>query len=125
MASRLRPGSSLNSQGCPATAPHSGQNGAVVIGPLPEGWTLDRVTEVGQLRLGARLLDPVGCHVFYVAESRRQPLSVATIIDTGGGLCLCLDADDGEWWMGQLDETNEVECWATHGEDLEQALLAL
>ncbi|MFB7338714.1 hypothetical protein ACFCZ6_01480 [Streptomyces hydrogenans] len=38
---------------------------------------------------------------------------------------LCLVRDDGEWFMGQLDDDGSVICWASYGSDLAEAIRSL
>ncbi|MFF3096336.1 hypothetical protein [Streptomyces cyaneofuscatus] len=38
---------------------------------------------------------------------------------------LCLVRDDGEWFMGQLDDAGSVICWASYGSDLAEAIRSL
>ncbi|MFD5323282.1 hypothetical protein [Streptomyces sp. NPDC127092] len=38
---------------------------------------------------------------------------------------LCLVRDDGEWFMGQLDDNGSVICWASYGSDLTEAIHSL
>ncbi|MGK5543358.1 hypothetical protein ACSNOH_01230 [Streptomyces sp. URMC 127] len=35
---------------------------------------------------------------------------------------LCLVRDDGEWFMGQLNNDGSVICWASYGSDLAEAI---
>ncbi|WP_411145589.1 hypothetical protein [Streptomyces sp. x-80] len=38
---------------------------------------------------------------------------------------LCLVRDNGEWFMGQLDDDGSVICWASYGSDLAEAIRSL
>ncbi|MFJ4778098.1 hypothetical protein [Streptomyces sp. NPDC088762] len=38
---------------------------------------------------------------------------------------LCLVSNDGEWFMGQLDNDGSVICWASYGSDLAEAIRSL
>jgi len=91
---------------------------------LPEGWTLERVVEVGQLAAGASLLDLDQIRVTNVGgPDGDERMSPSVAIDTGAGLCLCLDSD-GYWYMAQLAD-GIVACWGSYGSDLADALRAL
>ena len=88
---------------------------------LPDGWTIDRVREVvqGEAELLANdtvvMLDDRTDYVALI------PLAVISFV----GLCLVLDANDGYWYMGQLDEDGTIVCWSAYGKDLEEAIKAL
>lgn len=84
---------------------------------LPDGWTVDRVREVAQGDAELLALDTVVLlddRMGYVA------LVPSTIISFTG-LCLVLNADDGLWYMGQLDDGGTIVCWSAYGDDLEEA----
>ncbi|MFE3073894.1 hypothetical protein [Streptomyces sp. NPDC059247] len=38
---------------------------------------------------------------------------------------MCLVRDDGEWFMGRLDDDGFVICWASYGSDLAEAIRSL
>ncbi len=90
---------------------------------LPEGWTLERVREVGQLRDEVRLLDP-GTSVTVETSDGPEFVDADLMIDCGG-LVLVLDPVDGDWLMGEVDDAGVVRCWAGYGSDLGEALRSL
>ncbi|GIH48734.1 hypothetical protein [Microbispora rosea] len=93
------------------------------VGQLPEGWTLARVAEVA-VTDSAELL-PLDRPVFIDARpGDKEEVPVSLIIQVGG-LCLARDARDGEYLMGQIDDSGAVSCWASYGDDLAEALRAL
>jgi hypothetical protein len=52
-------------------------------------------------------------------------LTPTAILDCGD-LCLVRVSDTGDWYMGQLDESDgSIICWACYGDDLERAIEGL
>lgn len=90
---------------------------------LPDGWTLERVREVGQLRDAPRLLDR-GTPVTLDTPEGRQAIEPAGLIECGG-LILVFDSAKSEWLMGQQADDGSVMCWSSYGADLEFALQSL
>ncbi|GLX03058.1 hypothetical protein Misp02_71440 [Microtetraspora sp. NBRC 16547] len=95
------------------------------VGQLPNGWTLARVAEVAVAN-SAELL-PLDTPVFLDDLDDldgRERVPVSLIIQVGG-LCLACDARDGEYLMGEIDDSESVCCWSSYGDDLAEALRAL
>lgn len=92
------------------------------VGQLPDGWTLARVAEVAAA--GSAELLPLDTPVFLDDPAGRERVPVSLIIQVGG-LCLVRDARDGEYLMGQIDDSESVCCWSSYGDDLAEALRAL
>ena len=90
---------------------------------LPDGWTLDRVREVGHLRDPPRLLD-LSTQVILDTPSGRSAVEPATIIDCGG-LVVVLDGSDASWLKGMQLDDGSIICWGSYGDDLERALRGL
>jgi hypothetical protein len=97
---------------------------------FPEGWDLDRV----RARLpGAVLLDP---HEHYVVEASAHPPGKSDYYEVTptliimeraeGGLCLVRDGMDGQFLMGQFNQSDHsIVCFGTYGPDLGQAIEAM
>ena len=90
---------------------------------MPDGWTLERVKEVGQLRDLPRLLDR-RTKVTFDAPSGPTEIQPVTIIDVDG-LVLVLDEARGEWLMGQQCADGSIVCWGSYGDDLGDAIRGL
>jgi len=90
---------------------------------LPEGWTLERVREVGQLRDEPRLLDR-STKVTLDTPTGLREVEPSIVLECGG-LVLVLDASEGDWLMGQQSEDGSIVCWGSYGDDLESALRGL
>ncbi|MCX4721590.1 hypothetical protein OG818_38435 [Streptomyces virginiae] len=75
---------------------------------------------------GDRSAAPLSCdrHVVVEAAGRGayEPLHPDVILAFHQ---LCLVRDDGEWFMGQLDDDGSVICWASYGSDLAEAIRSL
>ncbi|MEN3539642.1 hypothetical protein AAH991_31350 [Microbispora sp. ZYX-F-249] len=93
------------------------------VGQLPEGWTLTRVAEVAVA--GSAKLLPLDRPVFLHAPSGDLEKVPVSLIIQIGDLCLARDARDGDYLMGQIDDSGAVSCWSSYGDDLAVALRAL
>jgi hypothetical protein len=81
------------------------------VGRLPEGWTLARVAKVA-VTDSAELL-PLDTPVFLdVNPDGREPVPVSMIIQVGG-LCLARDGRDGQYLMGEMDNSGTISCWSS------------
>lgn len=90
---------------------------------LPAGWTVERLRAVS----GDRTAVPI-------SPDRPVQIAEGTL---GGELTalrpdlvlafgvLCLVREDGEWYMGSLNDDGSVICWAGYGDNLEEALRGL
>ncbi|NXY99439.1 hypothetical protein HYE82_34730 [Streptomyces sp. BR123] len=89
---------------------------------LPAGWTIERVrTLSGDAGAALLTLDRL-----VVAEDAGQGDYTTLRPDTILGFHdLCLVQDDGEWFMGRLDNDGSVICWASYGSDLHEAIRGL
>ncbi|MET8971371.1 hypothetical protein [Streptomyces hydrogenans] len=89
---------------------------------LPEGWTIERVRGLS----GDPSAVPLSIDRLAVLEAAGQgdyePLRPDVILAFHE---LCLVRDDGEWFMGQLDDDGSVICWASYGSDLAEAIRGL
>ncbi|MFB7275729.1 hypothetical protein ACFCZV_01335 [Streptomyces hydrogenans] len=89
---------------------------------LPEGWTIERVRGLSG-DPGAVPLSIDRLAVLEVAgQGDYEPLRPDVILAFHE---LCLVRDDGEWFMGQLDDDGSVICWASYGSDLAEAIRGL
>ena len=98
---------------------------------LPAGWTIERVREVAQGHAELTPVDTVATvdHFTRSDDGTRHrdgttPLNVTCIVNLSG-LYLVNHADDGEWHMGQIADHNVIRCWASYGNDFEQAIKGL
>jgi hypothetical protein len=93
---------------------------------MPDGWTRERLHRRAP---EAVVLDPA--RHYAVAENALSGLRALTpdsIIRFGRGpyLCLVRDSVTGDWYMGNLDESDaSIVCWASYGPDLDGAIDAL
>ncbi|MFD8019165.1 hypothetical protein ACFV6G_01935 [Streptomyces lavendulae] len=89
---------------------------------LPAGWTIERVRALS----GDQSAVPLSLDRLVVVEvhgrSDYESLRPDVILAFGE---LCLARDDGEWFMGQLDDDGSVICWASYGSDLAEAIRGL
>jgi hypothetical protein len=89
---------------------------------LPAGWTIERVRALS----GDSSAAPLSLDRLVVVEVAGQgdyePLRPDVILAFHE---LCLVRDDGEWFMGQLDDDGSVICWASYGPDLAEAIRSL
>ncbi|MFH7599284.1 hypothetical protein WDV06_29925 [Streptomyces racemochromogenes] len=89
---------------------------------LPAGWTIERVRALS----GDSSAAPLSLDRLVVVEVAGQgdyePLRPDVILAFHE---LCLVKDDGEWFMGQLDDDGSVICWASYGSDLAEAIRSL
>ncbi|WP_369148998.1 hypothetical protein [Streptomyces sp. R44] len=89
---------------------------------LSAGWTIERVRALS----GDPSAAPLSFDRLVVVETARQgdyePLRPDVILAFHE---LCLVRDDGEWFMGQLDDDGSVICWASYGSDLAAAIRSL
>ncbi|MFD7232655.1 hypothetical protein [Streptomyces sp. NPDC059881] len=89
---------------------------------LPAGWTIERVRALSG--------DPSAVSLSFdrlevleaAAQGDHEPLRPDVILAFHE---LCLVRDDGEWFMGQLDDDGSVICWASYGSDLTEAIRSL
>ncbi|MFE9847075.1 hypothetical protein [Streptomyces goshikiensis] len=89
---------------------------------LPAGWTIERMRALSG-DLSAVLLSVDRLVVLEaVGQGDYEPLRPDVIL---GFHDLCLARDDGEWFMGQLDDDGSVICWASYGSDLAEAIRGL
>ena len=89
---------------------------------LPEGWTLQRIRDLGVRDV--ELLSIEGRDVFEDRVTDYVQLDPTVIVDCGG-LCLVQDQSDGMWHMGQAENDGTIVCWGAYGEDLADAIAAL
>ncbi|MFE2142473.1 hypothetical protein ACFXA3_12110 [Streptomyces sp. NPDC059456] len=89
---------------------------------LPAGWTIEHVRALS----GDESAAPLSCDRFVVVEVAGQgdyetlrPDVVLAFHE------LCLVRDDGEWFMGELDDDGSVICWGSYGSDLAGAIRSL
>jgi len=93
------------------------------VGQLPDGWTLARVAEVA-VADSAELLPLDTPVLLHLTADDRERVPVSLIIRVGG-LCLACDDRDGQYLLGQLDDSGAISCWSSYGNDLAEALRAL
>ncbi|QES10866.1 hypothetical protein DEJ44_29480 [Streptomyces venezuelae] len=89
---------------------------------LPAGWTIERVHALSG-DPSAAPLSPDRLVVVEVAGQGDYELLRPDVILAFHELCLV--RDDGEWFMGQLDDDGSVICWASYGSDLAEAIRSL
>ncbi|GHE31144.1 hypothetical protein GCM10018784_80090 [Streptomyces hydrogenans] len=89
---------------------------------LPAGWTIERVRALSKDPSAV----PLSVDRLVVVETAGQgdyePLRPDVILAFHE---LCLVRDDGEWFMGQLDDDGSVICWGSYGSDLTEAIRSL
>ncbi len=89
---------------------------------LPAGWTIERVRALS----GDPSAAPLSFDRLVIIETAGQgdyePLRPDVIHAFHE---LCLVRDNGEWFMGQLDDDGSVICWASYGSDLAEAIRSL
>lgn len=88
---------------------------------LPEGWTIERVRAVAR---GVAELLPVETAAVLDGLGASYTLS-PTVIISFSGQCLVREAQDDEWYMGQLGADGKIVCWSSYGTDLEFAIRSL
>ncbi|MFF5393457.1 hypothetical protein ACFY5H_35070 [Streptomyces sp. NPDC013012] len=89
---------------------------------LTAGWTIERVRALsGDPSTAPLSLDRLV--VVEVADQSAYELLRPNVILAFHELCLV--RDDGEWFMGQLDDDGSVICWASYGSDLAEAIRSL
>lgn len=88
---------------------------------LPAGWTIERVRALA----GDPSAAPLSFDRLVVVEPAGQsdyeeirPDAMLAFHD------LCLVRDDGEWFMGELDDGSVI-CWASYRSDLAEAIRSL
>lgn len=95
---------------------------------LPEGWTLERLREVGQSPT-VQLL-PSSTPVFFFQDPPGSPepvthaLEPEVIIDFRYRV-LVRAVRDPEWYMGEFNDEGAVMCWGAYGSDLLRAIRAM
>lgn len=99
---------------------------------LPDGWTIERVREVAQGP--AELVADTGIRAIvdhFVCSDEGKLVRGGTVNLTPtcvvdfSGLFLVQDADDREWYMGQANDESVIHCWASYGNDFEEAIKGL
>lgn len=89
---------------------------------LPAGWTIERVRALS----GDPSAVPLSVDRLVVVEvagrSDYEPLRPDVILAFHE---LCLVSNDGEWFMGQLEDDGSVICWASYGSDPAEAMRSL
>ncbi|MFI8497821.1 hypothetical protein ACIGFK_04885 [Streptomyces sp. NPDC085524] len=89
---------------------------------LPAGWTIERVRALsGDSSAASLSLDRLVV-VEVAGQGDYEPLRPDVILAFHE---LSLVRDDGEWFMGQLDDDGSVICWASYGSDLAEAIRSL
>ncbi|MFD5411532.1 hypothetical protein [Streptomyces nojiriensis] len=89
---------------------------------LPAGWTIERVRALSGDPSAAPLSFDRLVVVEVAGQGDYEPLRPDAILAFHE---LCLVRDDGEWFMGQLDDDGSVICWASYGSDLAEAIRGL
>ncbi|MFJ8210337.1 hypothetical protein [Streptomyces sp. NPDC096033] len=89
---------------------------------LPVGWTIERVRALSGDPSAAALSFGRLVVVEVAGQGDYEPLRPDVILAFHE---LCLVRDDGEWFMGQLDDDGSVICWASYGSDLAEAIRSL
>ncbi|WP_328959859.1 hypothetical protein [Streptomyces virginiae] len=89
---------------------------------LPAGWTIERVRALSGDRTAAPLSFDHLVVVEVAGQGDYEPLRPDVMLAFHE---LCLVRDDGEWFMGQLDDDGSVICWASYGSDLAEAIRSL
>ncbi|MCF3103010.1 hypothetical protein IPZ58_15640 [Streptomyces roseoverticillatus] len=89
---------------------------------LPAGWTIERVRSLSGDPSAVALSCDRLVVVEVVGRDDYKPLRPDAILAFHE---LCLVRDDGEWFMGQLDDGGSVICWASYGSDLSEAIRSL
>ncbi|MFG2668332.1 hypothetical protein ACGFY6_29365 [Streptomyces sp. NPDC048387] len=88
---------------------------------LPAGWTIERVRALSGDASAASLSFDRLVIVEMAGKGDYEPLRPDVILAFHE---LCLVRDDGEWFMGQLDDDGSVICWASYGSALAEAIRA-
>ncbi|MFI5666238.1 hypothetical protein [Streptomyces sp. NPDC051704] len=89
---------------------------------LPTGWTIERVRALsGDPSATALSIDRLVV-VEVAGQDGYESLRPDVIIAFHE---LCLVRDDGEWFMGELDQDGSVICWSSYGSDLAEAIRGL
>lgn len=106
----------------PALSLHVVDHGTVSAG-FPEGWTIERVRRVSG-DSGATVLSLE--RRVRVLEARSSasyvPLQPGVILSFHD---LCLVRADDDWYMGLLGADGSIDCWASYGPDLQEAIRGL
>ncbi|MFE1787916.1 hypothetical protein ACFW7J_05835 [Streptomyces sp. NPDC059525] len=89
---------------------------------LPAGWTIERVRALSGDPSAISLSFDRLVVLEVAGQGDYEPLRPDAILAFHD---LCLVRDDGEWFMGQLDDDGSVICWASYGSDLAEAILGL
>ncbi|MFB6823116.1 hypothetical protein ACFCXA_16200 [Streptomyces virginiae] len=89
---------------------------------LPAGWTIEHVRALSGDRSAAPLSRDRMVVVETAGQEDYEPLHPDVILAFHD---VCLVRDDGDWYMGQLDDDGSVICWASYGSDLAQAIRCL
>ncbi|MEV7558793.1 hypothetical protein [Streptomyces sp. NPDC089795] len=89
---------------------------------LPAGWTIERVRALSGDPSAAQLSFDRLVVVEVADQGDYEPLRPDVMLAFHD---LCLVRDDGEWFMGQLDDDGSVICWASYGSDLAEAIRSL
>ncbi|MFD5623989.1 hypothetical protein [Streptomyces yangpuensis] len=89
---------------------------------LPAGWTIERVRALSGDPSAAVLSFDRPVVVEVAGQGAYEPLRPEVILAFHA---LCLVQDDGEWFMGQLEDDGSVTCWASYGSDLAEAIRGL
>ncbi|KJY30785.1 hypothetical protein [Streptomyces katrae] len=89
---------------------------------LPTGWTIERVRALSGDPSAISLSFDRLVVLEVAGQGDYEPLRPDVILAFHD---LCLVRDDGEWFMGQLDDDGSVICWASYGSDLDKAIRGL
>lgn len=89
---------------------------------LPAGWTIERVRALSGDQSATLLSFDRLVVVEVGGQGDYEPLRPDVILAFHK---LCLVRDDGEWFMGRLDQDGSVICWASYGSDLAEAIRSL
>ncbi|OKI50590.1 hypothetical protein AMK17_34915 [Streptomyces sp. CB00072] len=89
---------------------------------LPAGWTIERVRALSGDPSAVSLSFDRLVVLETAGQGDYEPLRPDAILAFHE---LCLVRDDGEWFMGQLDDDGSVICWASYGLDLAEAIRGL
>ncbi|MFD5421779.1 hypothetical protein ACFWJT_27560 [Streptomyces sp. NPDC127069] len=89
---------------------------------LPAGWTMERVRALSGDPSAVSLSFDRLVVLEVAGQGDYEPLRPDVILAFHD---LCLVRDDGEWFMGQLDDDGSVICWASYGSDVAEAIRGL
>jgi len=99
------------------------------MGGWPDGWSIERVRDLGWGQVEELPLDDVFVVVQVAPNGLRtndyEPV-IPQLILRFGNYCLVRPVDEDEWIMGSFDPADSsIACWGTVGDDLEKAIHGL